>query len=81
MAMPSTDERTIDLDGLTQEDLWDLAQAWRRQALRGDKTAHGPAHVCEAAYRRRFGKTSAPRDLQDLRPLAVIQIPKRWRFW
>jgi hypothetical protein len=75
--MPSTDERTIDLDELSCEDLWNLARTWRRLALRGDKTAHGPAHVCEAAYRRRFGNTSASRDLQDLRPLAIIPIPKR----
>jgi hypothetical protein len=49
--------------------------------MRGDKTAHGPAHVCATAYRRRFGNTSAPRDLQDLRPLAIIPIPRRWKFW
>jgi hypothetical protein len=81
MAMPSTDEQTIDLDELSREDLWHLAHAWRRRALHGDKTAHGPAHVCEVAYRRRFGQASAPQPLQDLRPLAVISIAKRWRFW
>jgi hypothetical protein len=81
LTMRSTDTGVIDLEALSREDLWNLAHAWRRRALRGDKTAHGPAHVCEAAYRRRFGQAFAPQPLQDLRPLTVLPVRKRWRFW
>lgn len=74
-------DHVIDLDRLAREDLAALAHTWRRRALQGDRTARGPAHACEVAYRRRFGPTSPPAPLRDLRPIAELPAPKRWRFW
>ena len=71
---------TIDLETLTREALMDLAKAWRRRALRGDRTAHEPAHACEVAYRRRFGSPLAVLKVQDLRPLAVLPSTRRRRL-
>ncbi|RZM03389.1 MAG: hypothetical protein EOP73_05895 [Variovorax sp.] len=71
----------IDIDRLSRDELWALACEWRRRALHGDKTAHGPAHVYEAAYRRRFGETVVAGVLKDLRPLAVLASKARRRFW
>lgn len=71
----------IDTEQLSRDELWALACEWRRRALHGDKTAHGPAHVYEAAYRRRFGETAAAGELKDLRPLAVLVAKARRRPW
>lgn len=62
------------------EALMDLAMAWRRRALRGDRTAHGPAHACEVVYRRRFGLPLAAPAMQNLRPLAVLPSTQRRRL-
>jgi hypothetical protein len=70
----------IDLDQLAREELETLAQSLRRRALQGDQKARGPAHACEVAYRQRFGPTSPPATLRDLRPIAVLPVAKRWRF-
>jgi len=67
----------IDLEALSRETLMDLAMAWRRRALRGDRTAHGPAHACEVVYRRRFGSPPAVPTVQDLRPLGVLPSTRR----
>ena len=40
-------------DDLTDEQLAEHAQAWRRQALRGDRRARAPAHAYETALRER----------------------------
>lgn len=69
----------IDTDALSREELWSLACDWRRRALHGDRTAHGPAHVYEAAYRQRFGERTSAGVLKDLRPLAVLADKGRWR--
>lgn len=71
----------IDIDSLSRDELWALACEWRRRALRGDKTAHGPAHLYEVAYRRRFGEAAAAGVLKDLRPLAVLASKARRRLW
>ena len=73
-------DRAIDLKALSREALMELAEAWRRRALRGDRTAFGPAHACEVAYRRRFGSPVAAFPLQDLRPLGVLSSTRRRRF-
>jgi hypothetical protein len=70
-----------DIDRLSRDELWVLACEWRRRALHGDKTAHGPAHVYETAYRRRFGEATTTGVLKDLRPLAVLASKARRRFW
>lgn len=74
------DDREIDLEALSREALSELAKAWRRRALRGDRTACGPAHACEVAYRRRFVSPAAALPVQDLRPLAVLSSTRRRRF-
>jgi hypothetical protein len=79
-AMLMDGDRAIDLEALSREALMDLAKAWRRQALRGDRTAYGPAHACEVAYRKRFGTPAAALPVQDLRPLAVLSSTRRRRF-
>ncbi|RZI54538.1 MAG: hypothetical protein EOP12_02325 [Pseudomonas sp.] len=73
-------DHAIDLEELSREALMDLAKAWRRRALRGDRMAHGSAHACEVVYRRRFGSPSAAPTVQDLRPLAVLPSTRRWRL-
>jgi hypothetical protein len=40
-------------DDLTDTELAEHAQAWRRQALRGDRSARAPAHAYETALRER----------------------------
>ena len=74
------EDRLIDLETLSREALMELAEAWRRRALRGDRTAYGPAHACEVAYRRRFGSPAAALPVQDLRPLGVLPSTRRRRF-
>jgi hypothetical protein len=74
------DDRAIDLEALSHEALMELAEAWRRRALRGDRTAYGPAHACEVAYRRRFGSPAPVLSVQDLRPLGVLSLTRRRRF-
>jgi hypothetical protein len=73
-------DRAIDLEALSREALMDLATAWRRRALHGDRTAHGPAHACEVVYRRRFGSPPAAPMMQDLRPLAVLPSTRHRRL-
>jgi len=70
----------IDLEALSREALIDLARAWRRRALRGDRIAYGPAHACEVVYRRRFGSPPAAPTIQDLHPLAVLLSTQRRRL-
>ena len=70
----------IDLEALSREALMELAEAWRRRALRGDRTAYGPAHASEVAYRRRFGSPAAALPVQDLRRLSVLSSTRRRRF-
>ena len=73
-------DREIDLEALSREALMELAEAWRRRALRGDRTAYGPAHACEVAYRRRFSSPAAALPVQELRPLDVLSSIRRRRF-
>lgn len=80
MAMFKNGESTIDLETLSREALMDLARAWRRQALRGDQMAYGPAHACEVAYRQRFGAPPTALPVQDLPPLATLPSTRRRRF-
>lgn len=70
----------IDLETLSREALMDLAKAWRRRALRGDRTAYGPTHACGVVYRRQFGSPPAALAMQDLRPLAVLPSTQRRRL-
>ena len=79
-AMLMDGDYEIDLEALSHEALMNLAKAWRRRALRGDRTAYGPAHACEVAYRRRFGSPAAALLVQDLRPLGVLPSTRRRRF-
>lgn len=79
--MPSPSDCMDDLNEIARDDLWNLEIAWRRRALRGDRSAHGPAHLCDVAYRQRFGPEKSAQHLRELRPLAVLPAPKRWRFW
>jgi hypothetical protein len=74
------EDREIDLEALSRYALMDLAKAWRRRALRGDRTAYGPAHACEVVYRGRFSSPAAALSVQDLRPLGVLPSTRRRRF-
>jgi hypothetical protein len=40
-------------DEMTDTELAEHARAWRRQALRGDRSARAPAHAYETALRER----------------------------
>lgn len=68
---------------LSDSDLALLAQAQRRQALRGDRNAHGLAHEAEKELRRRTGYQSQPMPLIDAIALAPLDTNARpwWRRW
>ena len=78
--MPMDGDCAIDLEALSREALMDLAKAWRRQALRGGRTAYGPTHACEVVYRRRFDSPPAVLTVQDLSPLAILLSTRRRRL-
>lgn len=46
-------------DDLTDAELAEQAQAWRRLALRGDRSARAPAHAYETALRERVRASMA----------------------
>lgn len=73
-------DRGIDLEEFSREALMDLTKAWRRRALRGDRTAHGPAYACDVVDRRRFGLLRATPAAQYLRPLVVPPLTRRRRL-
>lgn len=65
------------LDSLDDAQLEQLAVAWRAQALRGDRKAHGIAHALEVAYRRRLRESQ----LAQL-PTESVSPPRPWwKFW
>jgi hypothetical protein len=61
---------------LDDDELIERARRLRLLALRGDRYAHGPAHVFEVEVRRRMRETSTQMPLErnlESRPF--------WRFW
>ncbi len=69
-----------DFDKLSDEQVFELAQQWRREALRGDKDARGRAHVYEVEHRRRLGQMSRePAVLRVTAPLGELPLKSTWR--
>ncbi|KWT73742.1 MULTISPECIES: hypothetical protein [Comamonadaceae] len=64
------------LDSLDDAQLEQLAVAWRAQALRGDRKAHGIAHALEVAHRQRL-RASQVAQLPD----PVTPSRPWWKFW
>jgi hypothetical protein len=68
-------------DDLSDAELAEHAQAWRRRALRGDRNARAPAHAYETALRERVRATVAA----ELMASAAATQPQRkrpwWRAW
>lgn len=72
----------MNLSDLSNEEIHAQAAHWRQEALRGNKSARGPAHEYEVELRRRGG--GALPELPALHvpvPLAVLSSPRRWWFW
>jgi hypothetical protein len=67
-------------DDMTDAELAEHARAWRRQALRGDRSARAPAHAYETALRERM-RASTAAQLMDA--AAAPPQPKRpwWRLF
>ncbi|WP_076998889.1 hypothetical protein [Variovorax sp. KK3] len=65
-------------DDLSDEELAEQAQAWRRLALRGDRSARAPAHAYETALRER---TRASVAAELIASASAAPAPKRpwWR--
>ncbi|WP_143694686.1 hypothetical protein [Variovorax sp. JS1663] len=66
-------------DDLSNEELAEHAQAWRRLALRGDRSARAPAHAYETALRERVRASMAAELIANA--TAAGPAPKRpwWR--
>ncbi|MBU1357954.1 MAG: hypothetical protein KKC85_06325 [Gammaproteobacteria bacterium] len=64
-------------DDLTDEELAEQARAWRRLALRGDRSARAPAHAYETALRERVRASMAA----ELTANAAMTDPARRRPW
>lgn len=64
-------------DDLTDDELAEHAKAWRRQALRGDRSARAPAHAYETALRERVRASIAA----ELMAGAGAPAPGRKRPW
>ena len=66
-------------DDLTDAELAEQAQAWRRLALRGDRSARAPAHAYETALRERVRASMAAELIANA--TAAGPAPKRpwWR--
>ena len=67
---------------LSDEELAEHAQAWRRQALRGDRNARAPAHAYESALRQRVRATVAAELLASAASAKQERKRPWWRlFW
>lgn len=67
-------------DDLTDDELAEHAAAWRRQALRGNRSARAPAHAYETALRERV-RTSVAAELTANAVLAPQAKQPWWRRW
>jgi hypothetical protein len=68
-------------DDLTDAELAEHAQAWRRQALRGDRSARAPAHAYETALRERVRASVAAELIANASNAPEAKRPW-WRvFW
>ena len=69
-------------DDLTDDELAEHAHAWRRQALRGDRSARAPAHAYETALRERV-RASVAADLIASASNAQPETKRPWwrMFW
>jgi len=65
-------------DDLSDAELAEQAQAWRRLALRGDRDARAPAHAYETALRERVRASTAAAELSASAP--EVKRPW-WRRW
>lgn len=76
---PSMTQQLPHPDDLSNEELAEQAQAWRRLALRGDRSARAPAHAYETALRERVRATMAAELIANA--TAASPTPKRpwWR--
>jgi hypothetical protein len=69
-----------EFEKLTDEEVHELAQHWRREALRGNKDARGRAHAYEVEHRRRVGSVGrAPTVLRSDAPLGDLPMKATWR--
>ena len=67
-------------DDLTDNELAEHAAAWRRQALRGDRSARAPAHAYETALRERV-RISVAAELTSKAELEPQPRQPWWRRW
>jgi hypothetical protein len=67
------------IETLSDQELERLAAAWRAQALRGDRTAFGKAHVLEVEQRRRLRDSQLAQLEQEPHPTATPR--PWWKFW
>ena len=69
-------------DDLTDEELAEHARAWRRLALRGDRSARAPAHAYETSLRERV-RASVAAELTANAGMADLSQKRPWwrRFW
>jgi hypothetical protein len=72
MSDPSTLPATLE-----DEELQNLASAWRIRAMQGDRLAHRMAQALEAEQRRRIRDSG----LQALPPDASPVSAPWWKFW
>lgn len=76
-------EDVDDIGSLSDADLALFAQAQRRDALRGNRYAHGWAHEAEKELRRRGGYHTEAAPLKEPIILAPLDKDARpwWRRW
>lgn len=67
------------LAAIDDQELQDLAAAWRTRALHGERDANGIAHALEVELRRRTRESQ----MQALGSEPIAEEPARpwWRFW
>ncbi|VTU18654.1 MULTISPECIES: hypothetical protein [unclassified Variovorax] len=68
-------------DDLTDDELAEHAKAWRRQALRGDRSARAPAHAYETALRERVRASVAAELMTSAAAPARERKRPWWRAW
>ena len=70
-----------DPDKMTDSELAAQAQLWRLRALRGAREARGPAHLYEAAQRRRLRETVSSNAMVDSASVRSTVTKAWWLSW
>jgi hypothetical protein len=68
-------------DDLSDAELAEQAHAWRRLALRGDRSARAPAHAYETALRERVRASMAAELIANASAAAPESKRPWWRRW